>query len=97
MRVAAEGTIVAPLADYHYTFRLRSHFCYGVGALDGTVELARLADLLRLGAVTARRIAGLRPSEGEPILGLADRVEQIANELDEILDMPSVPCDAPSS
>ena len=53
--------------------------------MDGTAELAQLAHLLRLGADTARQIAGFRKADSERINALAREAERMALDLDEIV------------
>lgn len=51
--------------------------------MRGSAELAQLAELFRIGARTARQIAGLRADDGQ-IERLASEVEAMADELDAI-------------
>ena len=57
----------------------------------GSPELSQLADLLRIGATTARQIAGLRPNDRVSIERLAARAEEIANEIDAMLSAEAKP------
>ena len=52
---------------------------------DGTTELIKLAELLRLGLKTTRDIARLRPTDYTRLMQIAERAEEMACELDEIV------------
>lgn len=47
-------------------------------------ELAKLAFLLRLAAMTGREIAAARPTDKDEIFELVDRAEEVGKRLDEI-------------
>ena len=65
--------------------------------MDGTAELLQLAQLLRVGANTARDIATIRKVNATEIYFLADQAEVIADDIERITRTPlhsAAPCDA---
>ena len=56
--------------------------------MDGTAELLRLVELLRLGAATGRRIADLRGRDRDAIYRLCEEAERMAVDLKCICDRP---------
>ncbi len=60
--------------------------CFALGLhMLGSGELSRLADLFRLGARAARRIAAFRPQDKPLILELAAQIDKMAAQLDAIV------------
>ena len=51
---------------------------------NGTAELIKLTELLRLGLQTTRQIAAIRPQDYEMLMNIADRAETMAHDLDNI-------------
>ena len=59
--------------------------------MDGTDELLRLVELLRLGAATARRIADIRVLDREDLYQIVAEAERMADDLQRICDRPPQP------
>lgn len=51
---------------------------------DGTAELIKLAELLRLGLATTRDIAAIRPRDYCELMDVVARAETMADDLDRI-------------
>lgn len=52
--------------------------------VDGTAELIKLAELLRLGISTTRDIASVRPRDYCELMNIVERAEAMADDLDRI-------------
>ena len=59
--------------------------------MDGTAELLKLVELLRLGAVTTRQIADIRLRDREELYQIVEEAERMADDLQRICDRPPQP------
>ena len=59
--------------------------------MDGTTELLRLVELLRLGATTTRQIADMRVRDREELYQIVAEAERMAEDLQRICDRPAQP------